>query len=165
MLTLMCGVALSVGLSMLRILYTFSIWWLILPGYAVAILLSFFTPKTYTAIAFDSGGVASGPMTATFLLPLATGACIAINGEESVIRFAYGLVAMVAMTPLIVLQALGLVTALRLKAAERRIERAPLSAHEIPSQNAPELISLSESVATEDAESSAPSDDVEVIDL
>ncbi len=131
--TLMGGVALAVGLAMIRVLFTFSIWWLILPGYALALLLSFFTPKTYTAIAFDSGGVASGPMTATFLLPLATGACASLNGEEGIIRYAYGLVAMVAMAPLIVLQALGLVMTLRAKKAEKAMEKAaPSLSEEIP---------------------------------
>ena len=163
MLTLMCGVALSVGLSMLRVLFTFSVWWLILPGYAVALLLSFFTPKTYTAIAFDSGGVASGPMTATFLLPLASGACIAINGESAVIGYAYGLVAMVAMTPLIVLQGLGLVTALRTKAAERRLAALPKAS---PLET-PEVISLSAEdvpVASTSVQPAAESD-IEIIDL
>ena len=123
MLSLMCGVALSVGLSMLRVLFTFSIWWLILPGYVLAMLLSFFTPKVYTAIAFDSGGVASGPMSTAFLLPLATGACVAVSGESYVMGFAYGLIAMVAMTPLIVLQLLGLVTVLKARAAENRLQK------------------------------------------
>ncbi len=125
MLTLMVGIAISVGLSMLRVLFTFSIWWLILPGYAVSILLSFFTPKVYTAIAFDSGGVASGPMTATFLLPLATGACISLHGENYVMNYAYGLVAMVAMTPLLVLQLLGLVMSIKARAAEKRVKALP----------------------------------------
>ena len=159
MLTLMCGIALSVGLSMLRVLFTFSIWWLILPGYGIAILLSFFTPKVYTAIAFDSGGVASGPMTATFLLPLATGACVSLHGESSVINFAYGLVAMVAMTPLLVLQLLGLVTSLKAKAAESRLQK------EAPPAPAPEpdVISLGDAEASS---SDAPAErEIEVIDL
>ena len=161
MLTLMCGVALSVALSMLRVLYTFSIWWLILPGYGIALLLAFFTPKTYTAIAFDSGGVASGPMTATFLLPLSMGACIALNGEGAVMSYAYGLVAMVAMTPLIVLQVLGLVTALKIKAAKTRLEKIPASPVEEPA-----VITLAEephAVGTDAA--ATPAADVEVIDL
>ena len=136
MLTLMCGIAISVGLSMLRVLFTFSIWWLILPGYGLALLLSFFTPKVYTAIAFDSGGVASGPMTATFLLPLATGACISLHGESYVMNYAYGLVAMVAMTPLLVLQLLGLVTYLKAKAAEKRIKEALPTAEPTPISSA-----------------------------
>ena len=163
MLALMCGVALSVGFSMLRVLFTFSIWWLILPGYGIALLLTFFTPKTYTAIAFDSGGVASGPMTATFLLPLATGACVAVNGEGAVISYAYGLVAMVAMTPLIVLQALGLVTSLRAKAADR-VRHAALPA----SQEEPEILSFpmkEETPGEESAETAPAEQDIDVIDL
>ena len=156
MFALMCGIAISVGLSMLRVLFTFSIWWLILPGYGIAILLSFFTPKTYTAIAFDSGGVASGPMTATFLLPLATGACIARNGESFVINYAYGLVAMVAMTPLLVLQLLGLVTYLKAKAAANRLKQAEL----LPLSSAPAISTASPLPAEHDAEG-----EIDVIDL
>ena len=73
----------------------------------IAISLSFFVPKIFTAIAFDSGGVASGPMTATFLLPFAMGACQAIGGD--IVRDAFGIVAMVAMTPLIAIQIQGVV--------------------------------------------------------
>ncbi|MBD9156083.1 MAG: DUF1538 domain-containing protein, partial [Lachnospiraceae bacterium] len=75
-------------------------------GYAAAIAMSFFVPKMFTAIAFDSGGVASGPMTATFLLPFAIGACQAVGGD--IVRDAFGIVAMVAMTPLITIQVMGL---------------------------------------------------------
>ena len=160
MVTLMCGVALSLALAMIRLLFTFSIWWLILPGYAIALLLSYVTPKTYTAIAFDSGGVASGPMTATFLLPLAVGACGAIHGEDAVISYAYGLVAMVAMTPLIVLQGLGLVTALKAKAAEHALQKQP-AATPAPT---PEIISLDTKDLTAQA-APEPTADVEVIDL
>lgn len=157
MLTLMCGIALSVGLSMLRVLFTFSIWWLILPGYGIALLLSFVTPKVYTAIAFDSGGVASGPMTATFLLPLATGACVSLHGESQVINYAYGLVAMVAMTPLLVLQLLGLVTSLKAKAAENRLKKQAPKAP-IPE---PDVISLTEDAPKEGSKEH----EIEVIDL
>ena len=104
---LSAGVCVSIGLAMVRVLTGISILWLIIPGYAVAIIMSFFTPKIFTAIAFDSGGVASGPMTATFLLPFAVGACIAVDGN--VVTDAFGVVAMVAMTPLITIQILGLV--------------------------------------------------------
>ena len=159
MLTLMCGIALSVGLAMLRVLFTFSIWWLILPGYGIALLLSFFTPKVYTAIAFDSGGVASGPMTATFLLPLASGACVSLHGEGSVINYAYGLVAMVAMTPLLVLQILGLVTFLKAKAAESRIRKeAPMAP--IPE---PDVISLGDQPSP--PQEATAEREIEVIDL
>lgn len=104
-LGLSISVAASVGLAMLRVLTGISIFWLIIPGYALALGLSFFVPKIFTAIAFDSGGVASGPMTATFLLPFAMGACISIGGN--IVTDAFGVVAMVAMTPLITIQIMG----------------------------------------------------------
>ena len=104
-ISLSIGMALSIGISMLRVLTGLNIMWFLVPGYAVAILMSFMTPKIFTAIAFDSGGVASGPMTATFLLPFAMGACIAADGN--VVTDAFGLVAMVAMMPLISIQTLG----------------------------------------------------------
>ena len=109
--SLSIGVAMSIGLSMVRVLTGISIFWLLIPGYLAAIIMSFFTPKIFTAIAFDSGGVASGPMTATFLLPFAMGACDAIGG--SIITDAFGVVAMVAMTPLITIQLLGLLYRLK----------------------------------------------------
>lgn len=100
------GVSISLGLAMIRVLTGISILWFMLPGYAVALSISFFVPRLYTAIAFDSGGVASGPMTAAFLLPLAQGACMAVGGN--IITDAFGVVAMVAMTPLITIQVMGL---------------------------------------------------------
>lgn len=106
-LSLSIGVAFSIGIAMLRVLTGISIMWFIVPGYAAALILSFFVPKIFTAIAFDSGGVASGPMTATFLLPFAMGACQVAGGN--IITDAFGVVAMVAMTPLITIQIMGLV--------------------------------------------------------
>ena len=100
------GVSVSVGLAMLRILIKLPLMALLIPGYAIALILMFFVPGIFTSIAFDSGGVASGPMTATFLLPLAMGVCSAVGGN--VASDAFGVVAMVAMTPLITIQALGL---------------------------------------------------------
>ena len=100
------GVAVSLGLAMIRVITGISILWFLIPGYAVALGISFFVPKIYTAIAFDSGGVASGPMTAAFLLPLAQGACTALGGN--IVTDAFGVVAMVAMTPLITIQIMGL---------------------------------------------------------
>ena len=100
------GMAMSVGLSMIRILTGISIYWFLVPGYVCALLLSFAVPKIFTAIAFDSGGVASGPMTATFLLPFAMGACGALGGN--ILLDAFGIVAMVAMTPLVIIQGIGL---------------------------------------------------------
>ncbi len=111
--SLSIGVAVSIGLAMLRVLTGLSILYFILPGYLVALALSFFVPDIFTAIAFDSGGVASGPMTATFLLPLATGATLAVGGN--VVTDAFGVVAMVAMTPLIAIQLLGVEYRLREK--------------------------------------------------
>ncbi|NLK27073.1 MAG: DUF1538 domain-containing protein [Clostridiales bacterium] len=106
-ISLSIGVAVSVGLAMLRVLFGISIWYMIIPGYAIALLLTFFVPPLFTAIAFDSGGVASGPMTATFLLPFAMGASEGVGGN--ILTDAFGIVAMVAMTPLITIQCLGLV--------------------------------------------------------
>lgn len=106
-MSLSIGVALSLGLAMVRVLTGISILWFLLPGYAVALGLTFFVPKIFAAIAFDSGGVASGPMTATFLLPFSMGACEALGGN--VVTDAFGVVAMVAMTPLITIQILGLI--------------------------------------------------------
>ena len=117
-LSLSIGVAVSLGLAMVRVLTGISVFWFVIPGYAAALLLSFFVPKIFTAIAFDSGGVASGPMTATFLLPFAIGVCTNIGGN--VVTDAFGVVAMVAMTPLITIQTLGLVYELRSGYLERR---------------------------------------------
>ena len=103
---LSAGVAISLGIAMIRVLTGISILWILIPGYTIALVISFFVPKIYTAIAFDSGGVASGPMTAAFLLPLAQGACVALGGN--IVTDAFGVVAMVAMTPLITIQVMGL---------------------------------------------------------
>ena len=114
---LSAGVSLSVGLAMLRVLTGISILWFLIPGYAFAIGISFVVPKLYTAIAFDAGGVASGPMTATFLLPLAQGACVAVGGN--IVTDAFGVVAMVAMTPLITVQLMGLMAQLKQRRARQ----------------------------------------------
>lgn len=118
--SLMIGVAVSVGLAMLRILLHIPILYFLVPGYLIAIVLTFVVPDIFTAIAFDSGGVASGAMTASFLLPLALGVCSAVGGNVATEGF--GVVAMVAMTPLITIQILGLVYKLKtqkLKAKEQ----------------------------------------------
>ena len=114
---LSAGVSLSVGLAMVRVLTGISILWFLIPGYAFAIGISFVVPKLYTAIAFDAGGVASGPMTATFLLPLAQGACVAVGGN--IVTDAFGVVAMVAMTPLITVQLMGLMAQLKQRRARQ----------------------------------------------
>ncbi len=122
MLIALCiGVGLAIALAMLRIIYGFSLLYYLIPGYVISLGLSFFVPKIYTAIAFDSGGVASGPLTSSFILPLAVGACSVVAGEESVLSLAFGIVALVAMIPLISIQALGFKAVMSEK-ARRRIE-------------------------------------------
>ena len=105
MIALSIGVGLSICLSVVRIIFGFSILYYLIPGYLLSLGLSFFVPKIYTAIAFDSGGVASGPLTSTFILPFAIGTCVAMDGN--ILSDAFGIVAMVAMTPLITIQLLG----------------------------------------------------------
>ena len=104
------GVSVALGLAMTRILTHINIMWILLPGYGIALLLTFFTPPLYTGIAFDSGGVASGAMVSSFVLPLAFGACYALNGNSSalIMTDAFGCVAFVALTPLITIQILGI---------------------------------------------------------
>ena len=104
--SLSIGMAVSLALAMLRILTGISLFWFIIPGYALALILSFIVPPIFTGIAFDSGGVASGPMTATFLLPFGMGACEAIGGN--ILTDAFGIVALVAMAPLVTIQLFGL---------------------------------------------------------
>ena len=105
------GVAASVGLAMLRVLTGISIQWFVIPGYIIALVLSRFVPDIFIGIAFDSGGVASGPMTSTFLLPLSIGVCEALGGN--LMTDAFGVVALVALTPLIAIQLMGLVYKLK----------------------------------------------------
>lgn len=114
------GVSVSVGLAMLRVLTGVSIHWIIIPGYVVALLLSRFVPEIFVGIAFDSGGVASGPMTTTFLLPISIGACEALGG--SVMTNAFGVVALVALTPLIAVQIMGVSYRLKLRRAEKSMQ-------------------------------------------
>ena len=101
------SIAFALALAMIRVLTHVSIWWLILPGYALSIVLSRFSPKIFTAIAFDSGAVASGPMTATFVLPFTMGVCESSGGN--IMTDAFGVVALVAMTPLFTVQIVGLI--------------------------------------------------------
>ena len=117
-LSLSIGVAMSLALAMIRVITGISIMYFLIPGYLLALTLTLFTPKIFTSIAFDSGGVASGPMTATFLLPFAMGACEAIGGLDRIVTDAFGVVAMVAMTPLITIQILGVVYRIRTRKEE-----------------------------------------------
>jgi hypothetical protein len=109
------GMAAALAITMVRILTGISIMWILIPGYTFALILTFFVPKIFTGIAFDSGGVCSGPMTSTFLLPLAMGVCQGVGGD--LMTDAFGIVAMVAMTPLVVIQLMGLIYGRRMKKA------------------------------------------------
>ena len=135
-LSLSVAVALANGLAMVRVLTGLPILYFLLPGYAVALGLSFFVPRTFTAIAFDSGGVASGPLTATFMLPLAMGACTALGGN--VMTDAFGLMALVAMMPLITVQVMGGIYVLK--------SRTKTDAPVLPSFGENEIIELWEAV-------------------
>ncbi len=117
-LGLSIGVSLSVGISLLRVITGIPIQPFLYTGYALSLLISFFVPPLYTAVAFDSGGVASGPMTSTFILPFAVGACTALGGN--VMTDAFGIVAMVAMTPLITIQGIGLYSSLQQRRRRRQ---------------------------------------------
>ncbi|MDE6373049.1 MAG: DUF1538 domain-containing protein [Clostridia bacterium] len=107
LVALSIAVGISIGLSAIRMIFKFSILYYLVPGYLISLGLSFFVPRIYTAIAFDSGGVASGPLTSSFILPLVIGACETVQGSSGIYSFAFGVVAMVAMTPLITIQLLG----------------------------------------------------------
>ena len=109
------GMSAALTITMIRILLRIPIMYILLPGYALALGLTFFVPRIFTGIAFDSGGVCSGPMSSTFLLPLAMGVSRGVGGE--MMLDAFGIVAMVAMTPLIVIQLMGLIYSFKQKEA------------------------------------------------
>lgn len=128
MLIALCiGVGLAICLAMIRIVFDFSILYYIFPGYILSLALSFFVPKMYTAIAFDSGGVASGPLTSTFILPFAIGVCLTLQGEEGVLSNAFGVVALVAMIPPISIQLLGFKSVVTKKVKEHKMMENILS--------------------------------------
>ena len=112
------GVSVSVGLAMLRVVTGIPIAYILIPGYALALGLSFVVPPIFVGIAFDSGGVASGPMTTTFLLPLSIGACEMLGGN--VMTDAFGVVALVALTPLIAVQLMGVAYRMKMSRVEKR---------------------------------------------
>lgn len=122
--SLMVGVAASVGLAMLRILLHIPIMYFLIPGYLISLVLTFFVSDMFTAIAFDSGGVASGAMTASFLMPLALGVCQAVGGNVATEGF--GVVAMVAMTPLITIQVLGLIYKIKMSRIKKKAIAPPV---------------------------------------
>ena len=127
-LGLCIGVGAAIGLAMLRIVFDFSIIYYVIPGYFISLALSLFVPRVYTAIAFDSGGVASGPMTSGFILPFAVGACVSAQGADAVLQDAFGVVAVVAMTPLITIQLLGFRGIVSERVKERRAMQRILDA-------------------------------------
>ncbi len=134
-LSLCIAVAIANGLAMIRVLTGISILWIVVPGYLIALTLTFVVPPIFTAIAFDSGGVASGPMTATFMLPFAMGACNALGGN--IMTDAFGLVALVAMMPLITVQVMGAIYVIKL----RRSVSAP-AVQPLPAYGDDEIIEL-----------------------
>jgi len=132
MMALSIGVGVSIGLSIIRVYYGFSLLYYLIPGYAISLGLSFLVPKLYTAIAFDSGGVASGPLTSSFILPMVIGACVSLQGASGVMELAFGVVAMVAMTPLITIQCLGFKAVLMARRRRQIAFRRILAADEDP---------------------------------
>lgn len=106
--TLSTGVGVSIALSMLRILTDWSLWFFIIPGYLLVFILVFFSTRTFIGIAFDSGGVATGPMTVTFIVSVAVGISTAIEGSDP-LTDGFGMIALVALTPIIAVLILGLI--------------------------------------------------------
>jgi hypothetical protein len=139
------GMSIALGITMVRILTGIPIMWILVPGYAFAIILTFFVPPIFTGIAFDSGGVCSGPMTSTFLLPLAMGACEGSGGN--LMTDAFGIVAIVAMTPLIIIQLMGLLYVRRARKAAAIQAEAP--AEIITPEEAGEIIEFEEAHSDE----------------
>lgn len=127
-ISLSIAISAAMGLAMVRVLTGISILWFLIPGYVISLALSFVVPPMFTAIAFDSGGVASGPMTATFMLPFAMGACEAVGGN--ILTDAFGLVALVALMPLITIQITGVVAMFKQR-AERGIKAEPFADEDI----------------------------------
>jgi len=106
LITLSFGVAFSVALALLRTLIGFSLWYIIIPGYALVLFLIRYSSKTFTALAFDAGGVATGPMTVTFIMALAVGLAMELEGRDPLTE-GFGLVALVALAPILSVMILG----------------------------------------------------------
>ncbi len=152
------GVSMALLLSVLRLMTGVSIWWFLAPGYAAGLILTLVTPKIFTAIAFDSGGVAAGTMTAAFLLPFAVGICDAVGGN--IMTDAFGIVAMVAMMPLITIQMIGILYQWKLKRNER-LEQA-LEAQAIEEEE--DFVPLNEDVEVLPLEPEDEAADIEAAD-
>lgn len=119
-ISLSIAIACAMALAVVRVFTGLHIFWFVIPGYLISLILMFFVPPIFTSIAFDSGGVASGPMTATFMLPFAMGACEAVGGN--ILTDAFGLVALVAMMPLITIQIMGLIYVVK----SRKLRETPM---------------------------------------
>ena len=127
--SLSIAVSSAMGLGMVRVLTGISILWFVVPGYVLALAMAFFVPQTFTAIAFDSGGVASGPLTATFMLPFAMGACTAMGGN--IMTDAFGIVALVAMMPLITVQAMGVVYVIKSRRQAKTVAQSVYAENDV----------------------------------
>ena len=127
--SLSIAVSSAMGLGMVRVLTGVSILWFVVPGYVLALAMAFFVPQTFTAIAFDSGGVASGPLTATFMLPFAVGACTAMGGN--IMTDAFGIVALVAMMPLITVQAMGVVYVIKSRRQAKTVAQSVYAENDV----------------------------------
>ena len=130
------GVAVSVGLAMLRVITGLNIQAILIPGYLIALIMSKFVPKIFVGIAFDSGGVASGPMTSTFLLPLCIGACESLG--NNVMMDAFGVIALVALTPLIAIQLMGVSYKIKLMKIRNNVEPAAIT-HDVDDDDIVEI--------------------------
>ena len=121
------GVGLAVCLSIVRIIFDINLMYIVIPVYLLSLGLSFFVPPIYTAIAFDSGGVATGPLTSSFILPLMVGFCMVAQGHSAILQDAYGVLAMVGVFPLVTVQLLGFGNILRRNREKKIIMRKMLS--------------------------------------
>ena len=165
MLVLLCiGVSLAVGMSLLRVLTSISIWWFLLPIYGACLVLTFFAPKLFTAIAFDSGGVASGPMTVTFALPFVIGACNAVDGN--VFTDAFGIVASVTMAPILVIMITGVIYKVKVRKAELGSELEKLPEIPLPTLSSEPIIDFDTNVASNSSSSIIVDfDDEDTVDM
>jgi hypothetical protein len=122
LLSMAAGVGIAMSLAMVRMLVGLSMWWILIPGYVLALGLTFFVPSIFVGIGFDSGGVAAGAMSATFVLPFTLGVCESLGGD--VITDAFGVVGMISMMPPITLQAVGVLYNFKLKKARAALAKA-----------------------------------------
>ncbi|WP_416149098.1 DUF1538 domain-containing protein [Salipaludibacillus sp. HK11] len=108
LITLSLGVGVSIALSMFRILVGLPLWWFIAPGYALVMILLFISKDQFISIAFDAGGVATGPMTVTFIMAIGVGVASVTEGRDPLMD-GFGMIALVALTPILSVLILGLI--------------------------------------------------------